>query len=51
MVEDLCEPALAGEKGRAFLVMVDVVLLKRDPVVTEAPAKKVRLADVILGRN
>jgi hypothetical protein len=50
-MEDLREPALAGKKGRAISVVIDVFLLKRDPMVTKATAEKVGPADVILGRN
>jgi hypothetical protein len=48
MVENLCEPSLAGKKRRAIVVVVCVFLLERDPIVTEATAEKVGPADVIL---
>jgi hypothetical protein len=51
MVENLCEPSLAGKKRRAIVVVICVFLLERDPIVTEATAEKVGRADVIMRRN
>jgi hypothetical protein len=51
VVENLCEPSLAGKKRRAIVVVIHVFLLERDPTVTKASSEKVGPADVILGRN
>jgi hypothetical protein len=51
MVENLCEPSLAGKKRIAIVVVIYVFLLEQDSIVTEATAEKVGSADVILRRN
>jgi hypothetical protein len=51
MVEDLLEPALAGEERGTICILIEVGLLEQNPLAAEAPSQKVRPADVVLGRN